>query len=81
MEGMVDMTDERARTIAEIFGENYERARRVRVFNGQYGLAAHVATVLTIDDIIHNDPEDPLNRLGRKIEKIKSITDKWGNEE
>lgn len=71
------MTDERAKTIIKLFGENYERARRVRVFNGQYGLAAHVATVLTIDDIIHNDTEDPLNKFERKIEEIKSIADKW----
>lgn len=79
MTGVKIMTDEKAKVIAEVFNENYERAMKKFAFNGQVALAA--ATVYTIDDLLHSDPEEPGNRLERKIEKLKEITDKWENEE
>ena len=79
MEGLVSMTDERANEIAEIFGKNHELALRKGATEPMVALAA--AIVYTIDDLLHSDPEDPCDRLERKIEKLKEITDKWENEE
>ena len=71
------MTDNRANAIAEIFNENYERAKTMGAFNQQVALVA--AAIYTIDDLIHDDEKHIVMdaSLGRKVQRMKEIMDKW----
>ena len=71
------MTDNRANAIAEIFNENYERAKNMGAFNKQVALVA--AAIYTIDDLIHDDETHIVMdaSLDRKVRRMEEIMDNW----
>ena len=68
------MTDKRAEVIAEVFTENYERAKNMDAFKSKVlAIVSVIAAVFTIDDLLRSDPEDPGASLERKFRKLEKL--------
>lgn len=66
------MTDGRASAIIDMVIDNYELAlMKMNRSNWRHAMVA--AAVLTIDDIVHIDPEDPGYSLLRKMQKLNNM--------
>ena len=69
------MTDSRASAIIDMVCDNYELAlKKMDRANWRYAMAA--AVVLTMDDLVHLDPEDPCCSLARKMQKLNNILER-----